>query len=412
MASSSASPSPARYAGVRQRRALQLQRLQQPAAVLVAESERRVPVEPQQVEDHVRDGDLAHLAPDGRVRGQVHARLQALEARPALLVEGDDLAVEDHPLGAHGAAELSQLRIAGGEVGPRAAEGLHVPAVEVDHRAHAVPLDLVAPSVVVARQLARAGLHRLDALGHGLGARVARRVHAVDQPVLALGVDERVAALDPLALQHHDHLVVAELLGHVGAPVPDLHRAGAVRALGDVAVELQVLERVVLGAHGQAVLVGVDGDAPRQGPGGEYPVALEAQVPVQPSGVVLLDDEARALPVGLAPRRAPGSGRSRASACRSRASRPCPRCYGPCRAWPSSVRRSPRRFLPAVGPTSPGPGPSRPTAWPCAPMGAWWSRASTAAAASWPCGAWAAASGARPSAPRASAVTACAPWSV
>ena len=38
---------------------------------------------------------------------------------------------------------------------------------------------------------------------------------------------------------------------------------------------------MVLGVHGQPVLVGVLRDAAGQGPGGERPVVFEAQVPVQ-----------------------------------------------------------------------------------------------------------------------------------
>ena len=70
-------------------------------------------------------------------------------------------------------------------------------------------------------------------------------------------------------------------------------------------MELQVLERVVLGAHREPVLVGVLRHAARQRPGGERALVLEPEVPVEPAGVVLLDDEpgaarllARALPRG------------------------------------------------------------------------------------------------------------------
>jgi hypothetical protein len=93
-------------------------------------------------------------------------------------------------------------------------------------------------------------------------------------------------------VEDSNHLVVAELLGLVGAAVPDLHRAGAVLALGDLALELQVLERVVLCANRQPVLVRMlwhtSGERPRR----QRPLVLQAQVPVQPTRVVLLDHEA------------------------------------------------------------------------------------------------------------------------
>ena len=81
----------------------------------------------------------------------------------------------------------------------------------------------------------------------------------------------------------------------VGAAVPDRHRAGAVVALRDLAVEVEVLERVVLGADREAVVLRLLGQAVRDRPRRERAVVLEAQVPVQARGVVLLDDEPRAL---------------------------------------------------------------------------------------------------------------------
>ena len=52
---------------------------------------------------------------------------------------------------------------------------------------------------------------------------------------------------------------------------------------------------MVLGVHGQVVALGIVRQALGQRPGGEHAVALEAQVPVQRPGVVLLDHEARCL---------------------------------------------------------------------------------------------------------------------
>ena len=114
----------------------------------------------------------------------------------------------------------------------------------------------------------------------------------MDHPVLAVGLKERVLPLHALAGEGGDHLVVAELLGLVAAPVPDLHGSRSVLALGDLALELEVLERVVLGAHRQPVLIRVRGDTTRHGPGREGAFVLEPQVPVQPASVVLMHHEA------------------------------------------------------------------------------------------------------------------------
>src|SRR3954447_11378602 len=85
------------------------------------------------------------------------------------------------------------------------------------------------------------------------------RVHPVDHPVLrALPLverEERVAAADALALQRDLHLARLPLELLVRAAVPDPHRPRAVVALRDLAVELEVVERVVLRAHGEAVVL-------------------------------------------------------------------------------------------------------------------------------------------------------------
>ena len=267
----------------------------------------------------------------------MHARLEALEARPALGVERDDLAVEDHAPRAQLARERAHLRIARREVGEVAALQRDVAVVEEGDRADAVPLDLEAPVLLVAGQLAGPGQHRREALGHRLVAGSRRRVHAVDQPVLAARGEQRVAALQPLAVERRDHLVVAELLGLVGAAVPDLHRPGAVLALGDLALEVEVLERVVLGVHGEPVLVGVLRDPARQRPRDQHAVVLQPQVPVQVAGVVLLDHEA-ALPAAAgAAGAARRSSRSHAWRGRSRVAWPSPSGVSPTRSRSSSI---------------------------------------------------------------------------
>ena len=57
-----------------------------------------------------------HAAADDGVGGLVDALLEALEARTALVVEGDQLAVEDRVAGAEPAREAAHLRVLGGDV--------------------------------------------------------------------------------------------------------------------------------------------------------------------------------------------------------------------------------------------------------------------------------------------------------
>ena len=114
------------------------------------------------------------------------------------------------------------------------------------------------------------------------------------------GVDERVlvgAVL--LAVQDRDHLLaVAPLLELVGAGIPDRHLAAAVLAGRDRALERAVLDRVVLGLHGEVVLLRVGRHAAGQRPAHQHAVVLEPEVPVQAPGVVLLDHEDRIAAAG------------------------------------------------------------------------------------------------------------------
>ena len=78
----------------------------------------------------------------------------------------------------------------------------------------------------------------------------------------------------------------------VGSPVPDLDRAGAVLPGRDLALEVAVVERVILDVHRQVPLAERERDALRHRPAQEHPVPLEAEVVVEAAGGVALDDEA------------------------------------------------------------------------------------------------------------------------
>src|SRR5262249_50725858 len=77
----------------------------------------------------------------------------------------------------------------------------------------------------------------------------------------------------------------------VGAAVPDRHRAGAVGALRDAAGEVLVLEGVVLGRHGEPLVLRVVGEAARHRPRAQHALGLEAQVVVEVAGLVPVNDE-------------------------------------------------------------------------------------------------------------------------
>ena len=63
--------------------------------------------------------------------------------------------------------------------------------------------------------------------------------------------------------------------------------------LRDLALELRVLERVVLDVDGEMLLARLERHALRHRPGRERAVALEAEVVVEPARVVALDHEDR-----------------------------------------------------------------------------------------------------------------------
>ena len=114
-------------------------------------------------------------------------------------VEGHHLTVQHGPPGAQGHRHLPDLGVAGREVAAPAAGELQVPGVAEGGGADAVPFDLEGPTLLVAGQRPQAREHGRHPLGHGLDPRRGR-VHPVDHPVLALGAEQHVAALDALAV--------------------------------------------------------------------------------------------------------------------------------------------------------------------------------------------------------------------
>jgi hypothetical protein len=89
--------------------------------------------------------------------------------------------------------------------------------------------------------------------GKGSRSGIGRLAHPVDHPVLGVGpVWNRAyvpSARPAPAAQLDLDLALLPLERLVGPLVPDRHRPAAVLALGDLAVEVDVLERVVLGVQ-------------------------------------------------------------------------------------------------------------------------------------------------------------------
>src|SRR5690606_19200750 len=70
------------------------------------------------------------------------------------------------------------------------------------------------------------------------------------------------------------------------------HRPAAVLALRDGALERAVLDRMILGAHGQPPLARIEARPLRHRPAQQHAVELEPEIPVHAPRGVLLDDEA------------------------------------------------------------------------------------------------------------------------
>jgi hypothetical protein len=127
---------------------IELERIEELAALAVGESAGRVAVQVEQVEDHVVDRCLTEPGLHRGRRGQAHPALDQLEGRPPIRVEGDHLAVEDGAMGGELLGEPLQLGIADRDVLEPAA--LHPPCPTVGEPEHpdAVPLELEPPVLV------------------------------------------------------------------------------------------------------------------------------------------------------------------------------------------------------------------------------------------------------------------------
>ena len=81
-------------------------------------------------------------------------------------------------------------------------------------------------------------------------------------------------------------------LRNPSSAIPDHHRAAAIFALRNGALEGIVLHRVVFDVDGEALFARVETRAARDRPAFHYPVEFEAKIVMQPARVVFLDHEA------------------------------------------------------------------------------------------------------------------------
>ena len=153
-----------------------------------------------------------------------------------------------------------------------------------------VPLSFESPLLRVETfERSSGGKHRLEILGKLRSETRVLILHQMHQPLVTLRPDQREASLHPFPTEAHDHLVFTPLLGLVRPGIPNRHRTAAVLPLRNRARERGVLERVILGVHGQPILSGTGRHALRNSPGHEHTIPLQPNVVMQSSGVMFLN---------------------------------------------------------------------------------------------------------------------------
>src|SRR5690606_1456103 len=289
----------------------------------------------------IDDRDLVHRASDVHRAPTLDAPAEALKPRASLLVERDDLAVEhDARSGerAHPADDLGVARAARAPA-PVAQRDVGPPAHSDD--AHAVELELVEPLRIVEARARERGQHRLlvrhahvalgsaerrralfeatgqlpalrelvhlearvDApslLGSDVGALLRERVLLLEeQPLVVtaprLHEGEAAAQLEPV----QDEVDLAALDAGLGralevadpTDVPRDHRPGAVVPLRDDLLELEVLERMIFGVHGEAPFPRIEARPARHREALQRPPHLNAEVVVRAACLVEMHDE-------------------------------------------------------------------------------------------------------------------------
>src|SRR6185369_15210291 len=73
------------------------------------------------------------------------------------------------------------------------------------------------------------------------------------------------------------------------AAVPQHHRAATIFSPGNDALELAIIEWMILGPNRKALVVGIERRPLGHGPALQHPIQFKAEVPVQPRRIMLLD---------------------------------------------------------------------------------------------------------------------------
>ena len=301
-------------------------------------------VEREQVEGVEACRRLERGAPDIVRTREPGALLQAPEARIPRRVVDDDFAVQHDPPEGEFAQRARDVRERRERVVSVARQEAPLAIDGRGQHAVAVQLEFEVPRGVVERVLARLGEHelhlrrvdrplrrtrRLEGRGHALPRippllpprhlldgepgedgtlgerpiledRVPAAPLADEQPLLPrlplLEPHERPHALELVAPQFEQELAVLQsllrILEHDAAPdVPHDHLAAAVLARRNYALELDVLDGVVLDVDGELLVGGIGRDPLWHCPRDEDAPDLQAQVVVQPGRRVQLDDE-------------------------------------------------------------------------------------------------------------------------
>jgi hypothetical protein len=345
------------HAGRRHRAGEALLAIEQPEPAQVVALER------QAVEEHRPHRDARHHRRDVARPREQHALLQAAEARAPRLVVRHDLAVEHDLLHAEPAQRLRDLGIARRDVLAAAAQHAHVVAAALGDHADAVVLDLEHPALARERLLGQRGEHVFHLLGAQIAARrlqcgdvraqrgepggdVAHllhgepRDHRARPALVSLHVRRRAVHLlqqqpvlltlahahqrppsaelvpEQLQLELAARVLLAYVLGlerAVRAPVPHDHGPGAVVAGRDHALEVCVLERMVLDVHREPLLLRAHRRPLRHRPALEHALHFETQVEVQVARPVLLHHETRGRRRGRRGGRRGGAGGGRAA---------------------------------------------------------------------------------------------------
>ena len=222
-------------------------------------------VQPEEVEDHERDGDLLRDPLDLALVLQVHPLLEGLERRPALGVDRHDLAVEHRVHLVDELVDHVDVRVLERDVAAPAGPEHRAAGLHLREGADPVELRFEPPRRIVERLPAALGQHRLEPGRVAIGERrvlgggeerepVGPRLHEVE-------LDAGVAT----AVELEAHLRVGPLDRLVPAVVEDPNLAGAVVPFGDRPLERAVLERMDLGLHREP-LVALRGSGGRGGP--------------------------------------------------------------------------------------------------------------------------------------------------